>query len=144
MRKLLVLLFIFLVLLTPKHAFAHLPGQTPYFKINGKYSSLYPVLTSSLNNFALPQDIGPQTYLINKPIVFEIDTNKLPVPKEILDQTTFTWDFGDGSHGQGLTNTHTYRKMGSYTLSIEAKTPDMPSSQLIQSVMFHVLPDKLI
>ena len=82
----------------PEQASAHLPGQPPYFKINGVYSDLYQ-MQSVFPEIELPQDISRETYLINEPIDFVIDIAKLQqvVPEQIIKKTTFTWKFGDGA-----------------------------------------------
>jgi len=145
MQSFLVVLFSCLLLLFPKAVSAHMPGQAPYFKMDGKYSGLYPV-QSVFPDIDLPQDIEPETYLINKPIVFEIDVESLKkvVPQEIINKTTFKWKFGDGTTAEGLKNTHTYKKMGTYVLEIYASYTEngetVPDS-LIQSVLLHVLPN---
>ncbi len=127
--------------LTASSVSAHLAGQPPFFKINGKYSNLYPVPTTSIANFPLPQDLAVENYLVNGEISFEIDTTPLAVPLEIVQKTTFTWDFGDGARGLGLKNSHTYTKPGSYILTIYAKYDQVSGNQLFQSVLLNVLPD---
>jgi hypothetical protein len=143
MRTLLLICAIFLpcVLNTPKAASAHLAGQPPFFKINGIYSNLYPVPTTSLEDFALPQDLAPDKYLVGQSLDFDFDTSQLPVTPQALNDTKFFWDFGDGTKGTGLKNTHTYSKMGSYTVVINAQYQS-EISQIIQSVMINILPNK--
>ncbi len=136
--------FIFLSLLFfPQTVSAHLAGQPPYFKINNVYSNLYPVPTTSLSDFNLPQDLAAENYLVNQPLQFLLETNQLPVPEEIVKQSKFDWDYGDGSaHGTGLSNTHVYSKMGSYILTINVTSPDTNQPQLLQSVLMNILPNK--
>lgn len=139
---------LFLCLLFPQSAQAHLTGQPPFFKMNGKFSDLYPIQTNSyFEDYVLPQDIAPDPYLVNQEILFQIDTKEFSkvVPQPIIDKTTFQWDFGDGTTGTELKNTHAYKKMGSYILSIQAAYSDkgiQVPPQVIQSVLLHVLPDK--
>lgn len=121
---------------------AHIPGQPPFFKVNGTYSPFYPVSSASLDTFTLPQDIAPDTYLINTSIQFEIDTTQLPVPKEIVQKTTFTWDYGDSEKATGLKNSHIYKKIGSYHLKVWADDGTMPEPQLLQDMLINILPDK--
>ncbi len=121
---------------------AHLVGQPPFFKVNGLYSQLYPVPVTSLNNFDLPQDSAPDNYLVNVPISFEFDEARLPAPKDIIEKTKFDWDFTDGSHGEGLKQTHTFTKIGSYIIKIYADDGTTPKPQLLESVLVNVLPDK--
>ncbi len=136
----LFLFFTFIFLIIPSDTSAHLAGQPPFFKIFGIYSRLYPVPTSSLSNFNLPQDLAPDNYLINQPLDFQMDANLLPVPAYIVAKTDFEWDFGDGTYGKGLKNTHNYTKIGSYILSITAQYgTEQPA--LIHSVLINILPD---
>ncbi|MCQ4208638.1 ThuA domain-containing protein [Streptomyces longispororuber] len=37
---------------------------------------------------------------------------------------TYSWDFGDGTKGEGLTPTHQYKKVGTYTATFTAKDPE--------------------
>lgn len=139
MKKLIIL--ILLLLLFPQTVSAHLPGQPPFFKINGIYSALYDVPTVSYADFKLPQDKPPALYLVNEDIQFEIDMNALPVPPEVVAISTFNWDFGDGtSIKTGMSNTHRYTKPGSYFLEITARTKDAPQPQLIQSTLINIVP----
>ncbi len=149
MRFLIILVTFFLsffIFPTPIHA--HLAGQPPYFRIDGKFSNFYPVLTNA--NFPegpLPQDIAPDNYIVNEPINLEIDKSQLEliIPKEIVEKTKFIWDFGDGTKGEGIKNTHSYKKMGSYVISINADTTSFEKNvtpQIIQSVMLNILPNK--
>ena len=129
--------------LVTQNVSAHLAGQPPFFKVNGKFSDLYRVPTTSLPTFNLPQDGFSEPFLINESINFEIDKTLLPVPPDIADQTEFTWDFGDGSSGTGLKNTHQYKKMGSFILVISAKYKgDAAPPQLLQSLLLNIVPDK--
>ncbi len=139
------LLCFFIIILFPPAASAHLSGQPPFFKINGIYSTLYPVASSSLNDFILPQDLAPENYLVNQPLDFEIKVDQLQVPSEVVKRTTFTWDFADGAKGGGLKNTHAYTKIGSYILIINSEYEENGTKyppQLFQSVILHVLPNK--
>src|SRR4051812_41879426 len=89
----------FWTVFSPITAFAHTAGQVPYFKVNGVFSNLYPVPTTSLSDFQLPQDDSPDTYLVNQSIDFELDLSRLPIPPEVVKETVFSWDFGDGEKG---------------------------------------------
>lgn len=138
-----VLIFLSCFFIFHNISFAHVAGQPAYLIIDGKYVGLYTVPTTSLNDFPLPQDSAPDTYLVNQPIRFEIDAKKLPgVTTELLQKTKFSWKLGDGKNAEGLTVTHTYTKMGSYLLEIYADDGSLPQPQLLESVLFHVLPNK--
>lgn len=132
---------LYTVYYVPNTAFAHLAGQPPFFKINGKYARLYPVPLSSLYNFDLPQDHSPENYTVNHSLNFEFDQNRLPAPPEVVAKTKFIWDFGDDSKGEGLKNNHTYNKIGSYILKVYADDSSTPQPQLIESTLLNILPD---
>ena len=141
MKNCLGLIVFFVILFIPVNVDAHMVGQPPFFKINGEYSDLYPVPTSSITNFNLPQDIAKQNHLVGENLNMEMDVNQLPILPEVIDNTRFDWDFGDGSKASGLKNNHAYSKPGSYVLTIMAAyRTDEP--QLIQSTLINILPDK--
>lgn len=142
MKKILFL-FSVILFLFPNSVSAHLIGQPPFFKVNGIYSQLYSVPTASTEEYDLPQDSTPTNYLVNQPIQFELDASKLPgVTPEVLAATTFSWEFGDGQKAQGLKQTHTYTKIGSYIIKIFADDGTTPTPQLLESALVQVLPNK--
>ena len=117
-------------------------SQQPYFKVNGVFTDYYPVPSTSLSDFNLPQDQAKGTFLTRDTLQFEIDESALPVPKEIVEKTKFLWDFGDGATAKGLKNTHNYSKPGTYFLSIKADSGEGFEPQLLQSTAINILPDK--
>ncbi len=127
----------------PTSVSAHLSGQPPFFLIDGKYTGFYPVYVTSLNNFILPQDSTPQNYLVNTPLHFELDANMLPFPDSVIAKTTFHWDFGDGTKTDGLKATHTYTKIGSFLLTINADYggySDPNTKPLLQAILINIVP----
>lgn len=139
MKKMFIILLLTLVFF-PAPVLAHMMGQPPFFKINGVFTNLYPVPTSSTNDFDLPQDIADKSFLVGESLQMELDVNQLPILPEIIDNTTFSWEYGDGAKADGLKNTHIYTKPGSYFMTVYAKyQTDEP--QLIQSTLINVLPD---
>lgn len=144
MKKVLLCFFIWLLgylvigLFNP--AAAHIMGQPPFFTVNGKLSGFYhvPLTTSQI---PLPLDSSPEEYLINQRLEFKIETAVLPYSEETLRQSTLNWDFGDGTKGTGLANTHTYNKPGSYILFITLKQPDQDPFTL-QATLINIKPSK--
>lgn len=134
-------------LLSPQATYAHGSGFPPFFKVDGKIANSYflqnvGVFSSSLK---IPQDSAEKYYLPNDPIELEIDTVPLEsvFAPEVMDKLKFVWDFGDGSRGTGVKNTHIYNKPGSYILSINADYGDPNAAPLlIESLLIQVLPDK--
>ena len=139
-----ILLILFTLSFVTPQSYAHIAGQPPFFKMNDKYADYYPVYSTSLSDFTLPQDLAPENYLVNEPVQFEIDTKMLPFPPEVIEKIEYTWDFGDGTKGEGTTNTHVYTKPGSYLLTINAdygEYSDPNTKPVLQAVLLHVLPD---
>lgn len=134
-------MFLFL-LLSPGRAGAHAIGQPPFFKINGVYTDYYPVPSTSLEEFYLPQDISKTNFLVGDVLQFEIDTTAMPAPPEIIQKTKFSWDFGDGQKTEGLKNSHSYTKPGTYFLEIKADSGDGGEPQVLQSTAINILPDQ--
>ncbi len=130
----------------PQAVEAHGAGLPPFFKINGELpnESLLQTVEIYPTNFTVPQDISSDNFLVNQPITFEIDTTllKQAVTEEIINQTKFSWDFGDGTKAQGLKNTHQYKKKGSYILTINTEFDSSIPVQLIESVQLNIIPDK--
>jgi hypothetical protein len=139
--KKIILSLLLLLLFSPQNVYSHMVGQPPFFKINEEYSDLYPVPISSASNFDLPQDIAKQNHLVGESLQMEMDVNQLPILPEVIDKTRFNWDFGDGVKAEGLKNTHTYTKPGSYMMHVTASYRD-DEPQLIQSTLINVVPDK--
>jgi hypothetical protein len=131
----LTILFIFIFAVAAQ---AHSVGQPSFFKIDGKYAGYYDVLLTS-PFFDVPQDQAPEDYLVDQDLAFEIDIVPLQVSPAVLKQTTFNWDFGDGTTARGLANTHRYLQPGSYVVKIVASYGnDQP--QLIESALVQILP----
>jgi len=125
--------------------YAHLAGQPPFFLINGTYTGYYPVYVTSLKDFVLPQDTAPENYLPNQSLNFEIDSAMLPFPQSIIDKTTFSWDFGDGTKAEGLTAKHSYTKIGSFLLTITANYGsyrDSNTRPILQAILLNIVPNK--
>jgi hypothetical protein len=136
-------LFLFTIACPLSTVSAHLAGQPPFFIINNFYSNLYTVPLTSLNNFPLPQDQAPNSYLVGQTLNMKLDEKVLPAPPEVIEKTKFTWDFGDKTpKGSGLSNTHVYSKMGSYILTIYADDGSVPTPQLLESALINIIPEK--
>jgi hypothetical protein len=138
MKKILVLFFLFFIL--PNNVSAHAIGQPPFFKVNSTFTDYYHIPSSSTSDFELPQDTTPKSFLVGEKIEFEIDTTQLPVPKEILDKTSFEWDYGDSSKATGLKNGYSYSKAGSFILKIMADSGEGTGPQLLQSTFINIIP----
>lgn len=138
MKKIIFIVWLFLIIVLPSSATAHMAGQPPFFRINGVYTELYPVPISSSPEFELPQDMEKETYLVGQKLEMDLDVDQLPILPEIVDQTKFSWDFGDGETAEGMKTSHIYKKQGSYIISIYAQyQSDEP--QLIQTTLINIV-----
>ena len=127
----------------PLPAEAHLSGQPPFLKINGVFTEIYPVQASQNTlSFSFPQDIGATAYHVNQPLTFLLVAESLPFTEDSLSKLQFIWNFGDGTKGSGFTNTHRYKKAGTYTLVITTKTPDSDQEFLLQDTSLQIKPTK--
>jgi hypothetical protein len=125
MRRIFTLfLLLSFFLFTTSSVESHFRGK-PIVKLNGKYSKVYFEDIIAIGDNYLPQDIASENYLIDKSINFEIDTSLLPYPKEVINQTSFEWDFGDGEKKKGTKVEHTYTKIGSYKLLVNINYGDL-------------------
>ncbi|CAN5143489.1 hypothetical protein BH09PAT1_BH09PAT1_0260 [soil metagenome] len=69
----------------------------------------------------------------------------LPFPDDVIRNITYVWNFGDGGSDQGTKLSHTYKKMGSYLLTITADYDgykDANTKPLLQAILITVLPNK--
>jgi hypothetical protein len=140
-RRLLLVLFTLLIGLgSPTAADAHLFGGPPFLSINGK-DAQNNASYLSVPSFVLPQDVAPGVYLVHKPIVFTIDLGRLPVPKEVAQQSVFRWYWEDGSTTPtvGANQSHTYDTVGSHLVRLEVLAPGETSYLTLDTVRVNVV-----
>lgn len=125
-------------------------GGIPFVKINGQNTKVYTKEEFAyINDVPIPSDIAPENYLIGQKISFEVDPEKLSYPKEVTDQATYTWDFGDGFNIKGKKVEHSFAKKGTYTVNVEIDYGDLSrfgffagdSPPPYQSILVHIFPD---
>jgi len=75
-------------------------------------------------------DIGPT--VVNQPVAF--DANATYDPADANAAFTYAWTFGDGASGQGLTVSHTYPRVGKYTVTLTARSSSGASRVVRKSV----------
>lgn len=156
MKNILKLITLFSLLITSiglnlfsKEILAH-SGGIPFVKMNGQETKVYTKEEfASIGDTPIPSDIAPENYLVNQTISFEVDPEKLPYPKEVLEQATYSWNFGDGREIRGNKVEHSYPKMGSYIVDVLIDYGDLSrfnyygdSPPPTQSIMVHILPNK--
>lgn len=137
------------MILFPKTALANGAGLPPFFEVNGKLSTPNPLQLYGITaqTFLIPQDYAPENYVVNTPLRFDIDQNQLAlvVPEDALKDTKYDWDYGDGTTKvSGLSNIHSYTKIGSYilvlTISVYVSGSSTPT-QFIDSFLINILPN---
>ncbi|MEX0617176.1 MAG: hypothetical protein WD231_05245 [Candidatus Woykebacteria bacterium] len=137
----LILLAIITTMFLPVPVSAHGAGP-PFLLINGKYAqtNLY-YLGDSIFKPGISWDNAADKYLVNETIQFLIDTKQFSAPKEIIENSTFRWKWGDDTKdfSYGIDQSHLYEKIGSYLTTIEAKSPDSPEFTLLDSVQIDVV-----
>ncbi|HUQ85334.1 MAG TPA: PKD domain-containing protein [Candidatus Limnocylindrales bacterium] len=156
MKKLLVIVFLVIFFISnARSSFAHSGGASTV-KINYKHTSVYiSDEYATIDGETIPADIAPDKYLVNKSISFEVDKSKLPVSEEVLKQTTYSWDFGDGKKAKGDKVSHIYAKTKSYVVNLEINYGNQEDSgnvypdgmgaepqpqQQFQTILIHILP----
>ncbi|MDP2671599.1 MAG: PKD domain-containing protein [bacterium] len=135
------LLLSLIVLSFPGSIFAHGSGP-PILLMNGKYANNNPIFTSSTTDIPLGMDVAPENYLVNTQVKFSLTRKNLPAPKEVIDRSTFGWNFADGRQGSGLTVSHTFTKPGTYIVKITVKDPTQNTVFDLNTVQLNILPNK--
>lgn len=99
-------------------------GQhTIYFKVKDDYSEwsseetiTVTILSNPLNDPPVAEAGGPYTVSVNQSITFDGSNSYDPDDGDSI--TSYKWDFGDGSTGEGVSVEHTYTSEGNYTVEL--------------------------
>ncbi len=138
MKRLLFLLFsILFVLLPPSSVLAH--SGPPFILIDGQATVINPVYFSG-NKLKVANEIAPKKYLVNQKIVFGVDRALLSVDPNLIGENNFSWDFGDGNKKSGLDNNHSFKKTGSFIVTLRAKDPTYDNEVELEIVKIDILP----
>jgi hypothetical protein len=119
---------------------AHDESQPPFVSINYKSTVHSEIKTTSLSDFVLAHDTAPDTYIVNTPILFVMDKDKL-LYDETIRNRNYEWDLGDGTRRKGTEFSHTYKQIGTYFLSIYAIGEKPEETILIFRALLHIVPD---
>lgn len=68
----------------------------------------------TVNNIFSIEAGEDKNVLVERPVVFSANTD------QVIENTSFTWDFGDGSIANGVEVTHTFANPGVYRVSLSA------------------------
>lgn len=142
--KKLVLGMIAIGVLFPQQVAAHSADQPPYMMVGGKYTAIYPVYGSTVEQIHIPNDIAADSFIVDTPVDFAINAANLPLPEEMVKEITFSWEFGDGEKTTGgLSVSHTYTKVGSYMAYVYAIPPAETQTEpiLLQSTLINIVPE---
>lgn len=129
--------------LFPQTVLAHSGGGPPFLLINGTYAQTNPYYLGG-PQVPVSQDLPPEKYIVNEPLQLVIDTTKLQVPKDIIDQSSFRWSFYDGSkdYHYGTKLSYTYPKVGSFLMNLEVKGPQDQEYFLLDTVQMNIVPSQ--
>lgn len=129
-------------LFKPITIFAHDSAQPHFFKINGAYLDHYPIKSTSLPDFILPQEIYSIPLLINQSATFQIEKNNIPLQNKTSSDDSFTIDFGDGQRSNGVNLEHTYGQIGSYIITLSVKPIFAQKPIIFDQALVNVVPDQ--
>lgn len=138
----LALLVPFLILpFIPQSVDAHAGGGPPFLLINGKYAQANKLYAGGAN-ITISMDDAPEKYLVGQPIQFKVDAEKLLVPKDVIEKSTFRWSWEEGSqaYDYGLEVSHTYPQQGSYLMSLMVKGPEEADFLILDTIQMDILP----
>lgn len=136
-----ILVFI-IIFVFPYRVGAHSNAEQSFLKVNGAFTEYYPIPSSSIPDFGLPEDVVSETALFGEEIRLELVENALPVPKEVIEKTKFLWEFGDGNTGLGLSVAHRFSKPGTYFINLKADLGQGFEAQPLLSAAINVVKDK--
>lgn len=146
------LLFFLLFLFVPHFVFAHSGGGPPFLKVNEKYAQTNPY-AGSIITLNIPQDIPPETYLVNKPITVSVDMDRLTkqttIPPDLVDGLKFRWSLLDGDNFDkqiggyqfGKEITYHLKTPKSYLLKLEIKSTEDDDFITFDTVQLNVVPN---
>lgn len=153
MKKIAIIFILTLyVFIKPRLALAHTLGGPPFLKINGKYAQNNPYYQGS-TTLNMPQDEPPEKYLVNHPVQFMVDRDRLAqqtaIPADFARKLTFRWSYAQGTNFEktgigytsGETATYTFHTPTSYLVTLEAKSPLDQDYIIIDIVQVNIVSD---
>lgn len=129
-------------LVYPVPILAHDKAQPYFLRLNDSYLDHYPIKSTSLPDFILPQEIDSTPLLVNQPITFEIEKNNIPLQDKKSADDSFIIDFGDGQKSNGIHLEHSYTQIGSYILTLSVKPLFAEHEIIFDHVLINIVPDK--
>ncbi len=92
------------------------------------------ILSETTNNPPIPVSGGPYSGIANQSVTFDASDSYDPDLGDSI--TSYLWNFGDGSTGEGKTTTHIYSLVGEYT--IELTVTDTYGEQRVVSTYVNI------
>lgn len=84
-----------------------------------------------------PRERAPQVLALDGPASVETGsaaTYTATLAPKATEPVTYRWSFGDGTTGTGATASHTYRRPGTYTVSVDASNSAGTDTRTMQTV----------
>lgn len=145
-----ILLAVFCVFLSAEptrcqHAHDHPPPRADFLKINSLPAETFLTRQGSLQSFPLPDYSTSARILVNRSVSFEIDpavlqTEFIRSHNSTIPDARFLWEFGDGQTAYGARIRHTYKRIGSYLVTVSIGSNQFDSPLLFKAVLIHILP----
>lgn len=135
-KSLIGLLILSLISVAPAAAHEISP---PFVQVNNSYVIHNPIPVSGSEPLEITHEVSPQNFSVLKEIGFKVDTLELHKPVDWRKSASFSWDFGDGTKTAGPQAKHTYKKSGSFFVTLFAKIDDN-DPQVITKFTLNILP----
>ena len=74
------------------------------------------ILSNSSNNAPIASSGGPYSGVVNQSVNFDASGSYDPDEGDSI--TSYRWDFGDGTTGEGISAEHTYSSEGNFTVNL--------------------------
>jgi len=94
-----------------------------YFKVKDNYGEWSPesmvnviILSNSSNNAPIALSGGPYSGVVNQSVNFDASDSYDPDKGDNI--TSYRWDYGDGTTGEGISAEHTYSSKGNFTVTL--------------------------
>jgi PKD repeat protein len=102
-------------------------------------TAVYTTAFQVTNVAPTPTAAGPDAAKIGQSVAFTASATD-PSPADTAAGFAYTWNFGDGSTGQGANAAHTYAAAGTYTVTLTATDKDGASKSVTRSIVVNLPP----
>lgn len=140
MKQFFAILLLFFIA-TSQSIKAHDESQPPFVFVNNIQTTHSTIQHKSVLDFFVPHDVITNKISANDPITFTMQPEKLIYDAKTYIQTRYEWDLGDGTKSTKMSFKHSYKKTGSYIVSIDAIHKNS-TRQRIFSSFIHIVPNQ--